>query len=184
MTLSGVATRYANAFADVVTAKDSGVAPAEAVRQLRTFRDVVSSSRELHAVLVSPAVPSSRKRAVVDKLAGPLELSRLTRNFLWVLIDHRRIDLLHGIVERFEVVIDERMGYARAEVTSAAELKEEQRGSLTEQLERLTGKRIRSRFAVDPSLIGGVMARVGSTVYDGSVRGQLQALERRLSAGR
>src|SRR5215471_12052804 len=105
MTLSGVATRYANAFADVVTAKDSGVAPDEAMRQLRAFEQLVVSSRELHTVLVTPAVPSSRKRVVVDKLAAPLGLSRLTRNFLWVLIDNRRIESLNAIVERFEVVM-------------------------------------------------------------------------------
>ena len=80
--------------------------------------------------------------------------------------------------------MDERLGFARAEVSSPRELTESQRGAISGQLERLTGKRIRMRFAVDPALIGGVVARIGSTVYDGSVRGQLQTLGRRLSTER
>ena len=78
----------------------------------------------------------------------------------------------------------ERLGFARAEVSSPHELTEPQRGAINAQLERLTGKRIRVRFGVDPALIGGVVARIGSTVYDGSVRGQLQTLGRRLSTER
>ena len=73
---------------------------------------------------------------------------------------------------------------ARAEVKSASQLSETQQRALNSQLERLTGKRIRMRFAIDPTLIGGAVARIGSTVYDGSVRGQLATLERRLSAGK
>jgi len=79
-------------------------------------------------------------------------------------------------------VLDQRLGYARAEVASPRELNNAQRTALNATLERLTGKRIRMRFTIDESLIGGVVARIGSTVYDGSVRGQLQSLERRLMA--
>jgi F-type H+-transporting ATPase subunit delta len=80
--------------------------------------------------------------------------------------------------------MDERLGFARAEISSARELTETQRTSLSTQLSQLTGKQIRMRFAVDESLIGGAVARIGSTVYDGSVRGQLQTLGRRLSTER
>ena len=99
-----------------------------------------------------------------------------------MLIDHRRIAGIAGIADAFEVVLDERLGFARAEVTSAFELSEAQRSALAAELERLTGKRIRARYALDESLIGGVVARIGSTVYDGSVRGQLHSIGRRLSA--
>jgi F-type H+-transporting ATPase subunit delta len=111
-----------------------------------------------------------------------LELSGIARNFLFVLVDHRRIASLSEIIHSFELVVDERLGFARAEVSAASELAEGQRTALRTELERLTGKRIRARFAVDGALIGGVVARIGSTVYDGSVRGQLDSLERRLSA--
>ena len=89
-------------------------------------------------------------------------------------------DILHS----FELIMDERLGFARAEISSARELTEAQRTALSAQLAQLTGKQIRMRFAVDESLIGGAVARIGSTVYDGSVRGQLQTLERRLSTER
>ena len=182
MTLSAVAARYANALADVVTGSASTLSPEQAVAELRTFEATLAGSTELHNALVTPAVAGSRKKAVVGRIADLLKLSRVTRNFLFVLIDHRRITSLGDIVSLFEEVIDARLGFARAEVTSAAELKESDRVALNGQLERLTGKRIRMRFATDPSLIGGAVARIGSTVYDGSVRGQLATLERRLTA--
>lgn len=180
MTLSAVATRYAKALADVTTA-GAGLRPEEALSQLRAFETALASSRELGNALTTPAVPASRKRAVVARIAGLLELSPIARNFLFVLIDHRRIALLAAILHSFELIVDERLGFARAEVSSPRELTETQRGAINAQLERITGKRIRMRFAVDPALIGGVVARIGSTVYDGSVRGQLQTLGRRLS---
>jgi F-type H+-transporting ATPase subunit delta len=180
MTLSAVANRYANALADVVTSANSPLRPADALAELQSFAALLASSMELQNALATPAVPASRKRAVVEKLAEILKLSRITRNLLFVLIDHRRIAATAEIVHSFELIVDERLGFARAEVTSARELSEAQRGAISAELERLTGKRLRARFAVDEALIGGLVARIGSTVYDGSVRGQLQSLQQRL----
>jgi F-type H+-transporting ATPase subunit delta len=180
MTHSAVATRYANALADVVTT-GAGTAAEATLGELRAFESVLGSSAELQNALTSPAVPPSRKRAVVGRLADNLKLSRVTRNFLYVLIDHRRIASLADIVQSFETVADERLGFARADVSTAREIAEPQRKQLNAQLERLSGKRIRARYSVDDSLIGGVVARIGSTVYDGSVRGQLNSLGKRLS---
>ena len=182
MTLSAVATRYANALADVVTAGGSPISPPDAVSELRAFEAALAASTELQNALVTPAVPAGRKRAVVGRIAEILKLSRISRNFLYVLIDHRRIAALSGIIDSFELIVDERLGFARAEVAAAREMTEPQRAALTSVLERLTGRRIRTRFAVDERLIGGVVARIGSTVYDGSVRGQLASLGRRLDA--
>ena len=184
MTLSAVATRYAKALADVTTASSAPLKPADALAQLRSFEAALNTSHELQNALSTPAVPASRKRAVVGRVADLLKLSQVARNFLFVLIDHRRIGLLGAILSDFELIVDERLGFARAEVSSPTELTEAQRGAINSQLERLTGKRLRMRFAVDPALIGGVVARIGSTVYDGSVRGQLQTLGRRLSTER
>jgi F-type H+-transporting ATPase subunit delta len=184
MTLSAVATRYAKALADVTTAASAGLRPEDALSQLRAFESALAASRELQNALSTPAVPGSRKRAVVGRIADLLKLSTIARNFLFVLIDHRRIALLGVILHSFELIVDERLGFARAEVSSPSELTKTQRGAINAQLERITGKRIRMRFAVDPALIGGVVARIGSTVYDGSVRGQLQTLGRRLSTER
>ena len=181
MPVSAVATRYANAFADAVTAAGSGVAPHDALAELRSFEDALRLG-ELRNALVTPAVPPARKRAVVSRVGEVLGLSRIARNFLFVLIDHRRIAELGDIANAFEQILDERLGFARAQVASAAELSQDQRAALTAALERVSGKRLRAQFSVDPALVGGVEARIGSTVYDGSVRGQLQAIGRRLSA--
>jgi F-type H+-transporting ATPase subunit delta len=184
MTLSAVATRYANALADVVSAGSSAIPPEEALKELRAFEGALRESGELVNALITPSVPNARKRAVVARIADRLAISRIVRNFLFVLVDHRRIASFSEILHSFELILDERLGFARAEVSSARELTEAQRAALNEQLTRLTGKRIRMHFAVDESLIGGAVARIGSTVYDGSVRGQLHALERRLSTER
>ncbi|HJZ98072.1 MAG TPA: ATP synthase F1 subunit delta [Candidatus Solibacter sp.] len=181
MTTSAVAARYANALADVVTAPGSGVRAEDLLAELRSFEGAFRGSDALQNALMSPAVPPARKRAVVEKIAASLKLSRVARNFLYVLIDHRRIASLEGVLHSFEIIVDERLGFARAELTSARELTEAQRGALSAQMEKLTGKRIRMRFAVDAALIGGAVARIGSTVYDGSVRGQLDMLGRKLA---
>jgi F-type H+-transporting ATPase subunit delta len=181
MTLSAVAARYANALADVVTAGASTLSPQQAIAELRAFETTLRGSAELQNALITPAVPGSRKKAVVGRIADILKLSQVTRNFLYVLVDRRRIASLSHIIQDFETVLDARLGYAQAEVSSARELSEAQCRDLNVRLERLTGKRIRMRFIVDGTLIGGAVARIGSTVYDGSVRGQLASLERRLS---
>jgi len=182
MTLSAVAARYANALADVVTAGNSDLAPQDAVRELRAFEAVLNQSRDLREALHTPSVAGSRKKAVVGRLADLLKLSRISRNFLLVLIGHRRITLLGEILQTFEIVLDERSGYVRAEIASASNLDAAQRALIEAELEKLTGKHIRAAYAVDESLIGGVVAKAGSTVYDGSVRGSLESLRQRLSA--
>src|SRR5665811_1437664 len=156
MTLSAVATRYAKALADVTPAA-AGLRPEDALSQLRAFESALAASRELQNALTTPAVPGSRKRAVVGRIADLLKLSPIARNFLFVLIDHRRIALLGAILHAFDLIVDERLGFARAEVSSPRELTETQRGAVNAQLERITGKRIRMRYVVDPALIGGCL---------------------------
>jgi F-type H+-transporting ATPase subunit delta len=184
MTLSAVATRYANALADIVTARGSALAPETALAELRAFNSAVSQSPQLAAALHTPAIPGSRKKAVIGRIIEVMGLSRITRNFLFVLTDHRRIGSLGEIIRAFEAAMDERMGILPAEVASAFEMDEAARASLAAELEKITGKRIRMSFAIDRSLIGGVVAKVGSTVYDGSVRGSLESLRERLSMER
>jgi F-type H+-transporting ATPase subunit delta len=131
---------------------------------------------------MSPAVPSSRKRAVLATLTAPLALDLYLRNFLFVVIDHRRIAEFSSILEGFDEMLDGQLGIVRADVQSAFELSGSQRQSLEAQLSRLSGKRVRMRFSLDPALIGGVVARVGPVTYDGSVRGQLENLRQKLAA--
>jgi F-type H+-transporting ATPase subunit delta len=182
MTLSAVATRYAHALADVVTASGSPLRPADAIAQLRAFEATLRSSSALHNALVTPAVPAARKRAVIGRIGSVLELAPITRNFLYVLVDHRRINSLSEIIDSLELAVEERLGFGRAEVSSASELTKEQQTALLSQLERISGKRLRARYAVDGALIGGVVARIGSTVYDGTLRGRLETLRHLMRA--
>ncbi len=182
MTLNAVAARYANALADVVTAPSAAISPQNALAELRSFEAALESSQELREVLATPSIPASRKKAVIGRIADALGISRVPRNFLYVLVDHRRIGSLRAIIQQFEQAVDEHLGFTRADVVSAGPLNDAQRAALSAQLQRLTGKKIRMRTEVDPALIGGAVARIGSTVYNGSVRGRLASLERRLTA--
>lgn len=178
--ISVAASRYGYALVDVVLTPSSGLDPKAVVRQLEAVEGLMKASDELRHVLMSPAVPASRKRAVIHTLTPELGLTGKVRNFFYVLIDRRRIGQLREIREAFEAGLDERTGFVRADVTSAQPLTDVQRNALTTELNKLTGKSVRMEFSVDPSLVGGVVTRIGSTVYDGSVRGQLESLRRRL----
>jgi F-type H+-transporting ATPase subunit delta len=185
MTSSAVVNRYANALVDIVVAPSPGsegaiTAPA-AVGQLREFNAAVQSSVELRTILASPAVSTPRKRQVIRRIGQSLGLSRIILNFLLVISDRRRAAALPEIIAAFEVLLDERLGFVRADVTTALALIPEQRESLSAELGRLAGAPVKLQFSVDPELIGGVTARLRSRVYDGSVRGQLANLERRLA---
>ena len=180
--ISVVTARYARALADVVASETSPTDPAQIVSQLRQVEEIMQSSAELRNALASPAVAPSRKRAVMAKLIEPLRVSAHVRNFLFVVIDHRRITALKSIIEAFEVIVDQRLGFLRADVTSAQPLSAQQQGALEAQLSRLAGKKAKLRFTTDPALVAGVVARVGSTVYDGSVRGQLERLRVKLGS--
>jgi F-type H+-transporting ATPase subunit delta len=181
--ISAVAARYAQALLYVVLEPGAGVKPEEVMKQLAAVEAMVAGNEDLRHVMQTPAVPSSRKRAVLAQLAGPLALAPLVRNFVYVLIDHRRLVLLPQIREAFEEFLDESMGMVRAAVTSAHPLDERQSRAIASELERLTRKRVRAQYSVDPALVGGATARIGCTVYDGSVHGELQAMRRRLTLG-
>jgi F-type H+-transporting ATPase subunit delta len=160
----------------------SDVKPEEAVAQLRAVEEVVSGSAELRTALMTPAIQPGNKRTVMRKLMDELSVSRVIRNLIFVVIDHRRVGLLTEIREAFEILMDERLGFVRADVISAAPLEQEQSALLQSELSRLEGKQVRLRLSVDPALLGGAAARIGSTVYDGSIRGQLQEMRRKLAA--
>jgi len=179
---SAVAARYAKALVDVVTDPKAKLDSAQVLGQLRSVEAMISESVELRTALASPAVAPSKKRAVMARLIDPLNAPAQVRNFVFVVIDHRRIHEFAAILEAFEAFLDERLGYQRADVASAQELSEGQRAALEQQLTRLAGKKAKLRFTIDPSLVAGVVAKVGSTVYDGSVRGQLERLRLKLGS--
>lgn len=173
---------YAQALADAVFRPDSGLAPAEAVAQLRDATATIEGSRELKAVLLSPAISHGRKTALVGKFADLLKLHRLIRNFWLVLVRHRRINELDRIRSSFEAAVDERTGFVPAEISSAIELNPQQRERIERALGTKLGKFIRAHYNVDPNLLGGVLARVASREYDATLRGKLDSMRYRLAA--
>jgi F-type H+-transporting ATPase subunit delta len=181
MISSAVVNRYANALVDVVVSPSSGIDPALAVNQLRSFEEALETAPDLRTVLASPAVSTARKRQVIRRIADAIGLERIIRNFLLVLSDHHRAAALAEMIRAFEVLVDERLGFLHAEVASASELSPQQRDQLQAELGKIAASQVRMKFIVDPDLIGGVKARIGSKVYDGSVRGQLAILRRRLA---
>jgi len=178
---SAAANRYARALVDVILAPGASVKPEDAVAQLRLVVQTIADSYELRNALLTPAIQTSRKRAVMGRLLQQLHVSPVIRNFVYVTIDHRRVAIIPEIQEAFELLLDERLGFARAEVTSAEPLDQRRSSEIESELSNLTGKRMRLHFAVDKALLGGVAARIGSKLYDGSIRGQLERLRRQLT---
>jgi len=141
---------------------------------------LLSQSKELRQVWDAPSIAAGQKRAVLDAIVSREGLSAAVRNFVAVLIDHRRIPFLGAIVKQFELELDQRMGFAEAQIASARELSESERRALEREVEKLTGKKVRGHYLRDPSLLGGALVKVGSTIYDGSVIGQLERMREEL----
>ncbi len=177
--MADIASRYARALVEVVL--EQRLATGQVMQELQRLREILDSSEELRRVWENPAIPAAQKRAVLDGVAAREGFCRPVRNFAAVLIDHRRIGQLQQIVALFEHELDIRLGLAEAEVTSCRELSADEKAALEERLEGLTGKKVRARYATDRGLLGGAVVKLGSTIYDGSVRGQLQKMKQQLS---
>ena len=186
--LSVVASRYARALVDVATQPGSNLDETAALNQLRAIEHLIAASQELRNVLLSPAVAPGHKRTVITRIVESsidpaLRPSKQVRNFVFVIIDHRRVAEFSSIVNAFEELLDERMGYVRADVLSARELAPPQQAGLEAEISKVAKKKAKLKFSIEPDLIAGVVARIGSTVYDGSVRGQLDRLRLKLAKG-
>jgi len=173
---------YAEALANAVFAPNSGVTPDQAREQVRVAAATITGSENLMRALLSPAVNKTHKQAVVGKLADALGLHRLIKNFLLVVISHRRTRELNAMAREFDLVVDERTGWIPAQIETARELTPEQRQQIEKALGEKLGKFIRADYRVNPGLIGGVRAHVASREYDASVRGKLEAIRSRLLA--
>jgi F-type H+-transporting ATPase subunit delta len=153
---------------------------AAAQRQMQDFATTLKDSRELREILENPSIPSEQKLAVVDGLAEKLGMMREVRNFVAVIMDHQRLNELDEIIALYDLVADQDSGVAEAEVTSAFDLNEEDRKQLEAQVAKLAGSKVRISYLQDKDLLGGAVVKIGSTVYDGSLRGQLQQLKQTL----
>jgi F-type H+-transporting ATPase subunit delta len=149
---------------------------------LREIARLLAESADLRRVWENPAVPADQKRRLLDAIVQREGIDKPVRNLVAVLIDHRRVQFLQRIIEQLEKELDARMGFAEARISSARELSEAEKRALEVEIEKTTGKKVRARYALDPSLLGGAMVRVGSTIYDGSVKGQLEKIREAMSS--
>ena len=171
-----VANRYVEALADVMLEPGSGATPEFVLAQLQTFGELLRESSDLDRVLRSPAVPPADKRALLTAISSRAGLSELMRNFLCVVVDHRRIAHFNLLLQGFEAWLDAHRNRVQVEIRVAESIDADQRNALERRFAEITGKQVRATYVVDPSLLGGSLAVVGSTLYDGSLRSALGAL--------
>jgi F-type H+-transporting ATPase subunit delta len=169
---------YARAFADVVVGSRADAT--KLISELHAVEALFDESEPLRRVFDNPSIPGEQKRAVLDAVMQKLGGARPVRNFVAVLIDHRRLALFSEIVVQVEQELNDRLGFAEAKVTSARPLGDREKKELEGEIARLTGKQVRAHYEQDPSLLGGAVVQVGSTIYDGSVNGQLERIREQL----
>jgi F-type H+-transporting ATPase subunit delta len=178
--VASVASTYARAFAEVVI--DGRLDPSRAVGGLWRVATLLAESIELRRVWENPAVPADQKRHLLDAIVKIEDISKQVRNLIAVLIDHRRTHFVSRIAEQLEKELDARLGFAEAQISSARQLDDPEKRALEAQVAKLTGKKVRAQFAQDASLLGGAVIRIGSTIYDGSVKGQLEKIKEAISS--
>ncbi len=178
--MASVTSTYAFALADVVF--DQHLDPGKTLQEAQSLAHLVVSNQQLREVWEAPTIPAEQKRALLDAIVARESVSRPVRNFMAVLMDHRRIKSLEPIVTEFGLELNRRLGYTEAEIISARELGPEERNALESQVQRLTGHKVRARYGQDSSILGGAIVKVGSTIYDGSVKGQLQRIREAMSS--
>ncbi len=176
--MSVVSLRYAHAFAAVATSSHLDTAAAQ--QQLSDFAGTLAGSRELREVMMNPSIATEQKLKVLDAIAARIGMFPQVRNFIAVIMDHQRLHELAEILTEYHAVADEQSHMAEAEITSARPLNDQDRAELEAQVAKLAGGRVRATYHQDATLLGGAVVRIGSTVYDGSIRAQLQQLKDKL----
>ena len=179
--MAAFVARYAGAFLDVVTSAKLDAAAID--RQLTDFLATWNESAELREFFLNPAIPSLQKVGFLDKLNETLGLQKELRNLLAILIDNNRIGQVVEVARAYRMKLQQQLGIRQAEIVTARELSPEERETLVAEAGKLAGSRIEASFSLDASILGGTVVRIGSTVYDGSVRGRLDRLKEALTAG-
>lgn len=177
---STVARRYAKAFIEL--GREDGLYE-QYGKELRTVIPVFKGNPELLRTLLNPMYRIEDRKALLERVAESLRLSPLTGRFLAVLVKTRKIKLLDDIGEAYSRLEDDLAGRIRATVEAAVEPKEEMVGNIKDKLKAITGKEVIVAFRKDPSLIGGLVLRIGNTVLDGSVRTQLELMKEKILEG-
>jgi len=177
MSVETVARRYALALADVVT-KTNETNSVQA--ELKSWEQLINSNADLQTAFRNPAISQANKEKVLESLIAKTQSTKTTANFLRVLLRNSRLTEIGEINEKFSSVLEERSGVISAQITSARPLSEDVKAEMKMSLEKMTNKTVNLNFETDETLIGGVVTRLGSTVYDGSVRTQLEELKQQM----
>lgn len=173
MSLQTVARRYASALADVVIERKE---EREVQKEIDLWASMIDSNPQLKEVFANPTVSHDRKKLVLQELIARTRVRETTASFLRVLLTNQRLAQLPEIAARFGLVLDERSGVVAAEITTAKPISEELKKALHDALASATGRTVRLTFATDEAIIGGVVARIGSTIFDASVESNLERL--------
>jgi F-type H+-transporting ATPase subunit delta len=176
--LQTVARRYAAALADVAIERRE---EREVQNELEQWSSMIEANPQLKQVLANPTVAYDQKRTVLEELISRTRVRETTASFLRVLLKNQRLSQLREVVARFGHVLDERGGVVAANVTTARPIPEELKNTLHETLAAATGRKVRLSFTTDETIIGGMVARIGSTIYDGSVQSHLERLSEGLA---
>jgi len=176
LSVQTVARRYALALADVVIERRE---EREVQVEIKDWASMIDGNPQLKEVFANPTVAYEQKRTVLEALISRTRVRETTASFLSVLLRNQRLAELPVIAERFDYILDERGGIVAAEITTARPIPEELQKNLHDALASATGRTVRLTFATDEAIIGGVVARIGSTIFDGSVQNHLD----RLAAG-
>lgn len=173
MSSQTVARRYASALADVVIERRE---EREVQNEVEHWASMIDSNPQLKEVFANPTVAYDQKQSVLEALISRTRVRDTTASFLRVLLRNQRLAQLPEVATRFGQILDERGGIVAAEITTARPIPEELKKTLHETLASATGRTVRLTFATDESIIGGLVARIGSTIFDGSVENHLERL--------
>jgi F-type H+-transporting ATPase subunit delta len=178
LSVQTVARRYASALADVVIERRE---EREVQNEIRSWASMIADNPQLKEVFANPTVAYDDKRSVLEELLARTRVRETTGSFLRVLLRNQRLAQLPEIAERFGQILDERGGVVAAEITTARPISEELKKALHDSLASATGRTVRLTFATDEAIIGGLVARIGSTIFDGSIESNLERLAEGLS---
>jgi F-type H+-transporting ATPase subunit delta len=178
--MAAFVSRYARAFADVVAEFHLDSTSVE--QQLNDFLATWDASAQMREVFSDPSISAKQKIAILDQMKAKLGLAPQVRNLLAVLIDHDRIGAIHEVVAEYHKELQARLGIFQAEVVTAREVSDADKSVLLAHVAKLANGRVEASFRLDASILGGVVVRIGSTVYDGSVLGRVERLKEVLTS--
>ena len=177
-----VASRYARALIEALSGENTA-GPDAGLEQLGQIKLLLGNEPDARKLLINPVIPPDRRDSFVDEISRLLGLDARVAKLLRLIVERLRLEILDDLIDAYRKMLDEKNGIVRAVVRSAGPLSEAQQQEVAEKLEKSLGQRVVMEVEEDPSLIAGLIVRVGSTVYDGSLLQQLTGFKERLMAG-